>query len=511
MTVYLQMPYDFCAFAAQASSFVPQTIKSDRPAQTAPPAAEYLCVDMDGTLLEGDSLYESLLALLGTHPWYVFLLPIWLLGGKAALKHSIAVRAGMDVRTLLLREDVVEFLRQEKEKGRKLILATAADMIIAEAVAERVPLFDAVLASDGKTNLSGGKKTKAIQEFLGAKDFDYAGDSSADIPVWKAARAAILVGPTPSLLETVKRSSTVGAVFPRRKFRWSSVRRALRPQHWVKNLLVFVPMVLAHKLRDVSLFTEALLAFATFSLCASGGYVLNDLFDLESDRLHPTKRSRPWASGQIPLWLGMVMAPLLVAAGWAIAASLSRVFFAEAVIYVAATVLYSAYIKRVPMVDVLVLTGLYLVRILGGGAATGIAVTPWLLAFSMFLLLSLAFAKRYMELVGQTPQSGGPPGGLSKRNYIPADGDLVRQFGISSGYISVLVLALYVNDAEVTALYRRPQWIWLACPLLLFWISRVWFLSSRGILHEDPVVFAVRDGASYLMGLIILLIIFVAS
>jgi 4-hydroxybenzoate polyprenyltransferase/phosphoserine phosphatase len=489
---------------------VHQTIKSGTPAQTVPPAAEYLCVDMDGTLLEGDSLWESLLALLGTHPWYVFFLPIWLLRGKAALKHAIAERARMDVRTLPLREDVVEFLRQEKEKGRKLILATAADLIIAEAVAERVELFDTVLASDGKTNLSGGNKRKAIQEFLGAKDFDYAGDSSADIPVWKASRAAILVGPTPGLLEIVQRTVPVGQVFPRRRFRWASLVRALRPKHWVKNLLVFVPLVLAHKLRNVHLFTEALLAFVTFSLCASGGYVLNDLFDLEADRLHATKRSRPWASGQIPLWLGMVIAPLLMTAGWAIAASLSRLFLMEAIIYVAATVLYSAYIKRVPMVDVLVLTGLYLVRILGGGAATGIPVTPWLLAFSMFLLLSLAFAKRYMELVGQTPKSG-EPSGLSKRNYIPADGDLVRQFGISSGYISVLVLALYVNDAEVTVLYRRPQWIWLACPLLLFWISRVWFLSSRGVLHEDPVVFAVRDGISYLLGLIILLIIFVAS
>jgi len=489
---------------------VPQPIKSDAQAQTITPAAEYLCVDMDGTLLEGDSLWESLLALLGTHPWYFFLLPIWLLRGRAALKHAIAERAGMNVRTLLLREDFVDFLRQEKEKGRKLILATAADRGIAEAVAERVAMFDAVLASDGKTNLSGENKRKAIQEFLGEQDFDYAGDSSSDIPIWVAARAAILVGPTPKLLETVQRTVPVGTVFPRRQFRWASLRRALRPKHWVKNLLVFVPPLLGHKLREVHVLTEALLAFVTFSLCASGGYVLNDLFDLEADRLHPTKRSRPWASGQIPLWLGMMMAPLLVAAGWGIAASLSRLFFAEAVIYVAATVLYSAYIKRVPIVDVLVLTGLYLVRILGGGAATGIVVSPWLLAFSMFLLLSLAFAKRYMELVGQSSQNG-QPNVVSKRNYIPADGDLVRQFGIASGYISVLVLALYVNDSDVTILYRQPQWIWLACPLLLFWISRVWFLSSRGVLHEDPVVFAVRDGVSYLLGLIILLILYLAT
>jgi 4-hydroxybenzoate polyprenyltransferase len=510
------MLYAFSWITAPAGSSVrqtikvSQTIKSESPAQSSQSAAEFLCVDMDGTLLEGDSLYESLLALLGVHPWYLFLLPIWLLRGKAALKQEIARRSRLHVASLLLRDDVVEFLREEKEKGRKIILATAADRSIAMAVAERVGVFETVLASDGRTNLAGANKAKAIRKFLGDREFDYAGDSAADIPVWQAARTAILVGPTAQLLETARKNLTVGVVFPRRKFRPLSLVQALRPQHWVKNLLVFVPLVLAHDVRNVSLLAESFLAFVSFCLCASGVYILNDLFDLESDRLHPTKRMRPWASGAVPLWAGMILSPVLMATGLIVAMRLSTFFLAYLFVYVISTVLYSAYVKRIPMVDVLLLTGLYLVRILSGGAATDIPVSPWLLAFSMFLLLSLAFAKRYMELSARSTE-GQRPSGPSKRNYSPADADLVRQFGISSGYISVLVLALYVNGQEVMTLYRHPQIIWLACPLLLFWISRVWFLASRGVLHEDPVVFAVRDSVSYLMGLIILLILFAAS
>ena len=469
-----------------------------------------LCADMDGTLLETDSLWESLLALLGTHPWTIFLIPIWLLRGKAAFKQEIGRRATLNISTLPLREDVVEFLRQEKKKGRKLIMATAADRRIASAVAQRLGLFDAVLASDGKTNLSNSNKKRAIQAFLGGKEFDYAADSKVDLPIWACARTAILVGPTAKLLDIAQKRLRVGTVFARRKICWSALWSALRPKHWVKNLLVFVPLVMAHQVSDHSLLAQAVLAFASFSLCASGVYVLNDLLDLESDRLHPSKKTRVFASGAVPLWAGVVLAPALMSAASLVATQLPRLFFAEIAVYAAAAVFYSTYAKRTPLVDVLLLTGLYLVRLLSGGAVTHIPVSPWLLAFSMFLLLSLAFTKRYTELIKQT---GGDerPGGSSKRNYLTKDADLIRQFGVASGYISVLVLALYVNGREVTALYRHPQWIWLACPLLLFWISRVWFLANRGQLNEDPVLFAVRDSVSYILGLIILLIIFVAT
>ena len=498
---------------------VSQTLKTHSPvatlsgadaAHSALPPAEFLCVDLDGTLTRSDTLWESLLALLGRHPWAAFLIPLWLLRGKAAFKQEIARRADLNARTLPLRDDFVEFLKLEKSKGRKRILVTAADRSIATAVSDRLGIFDAVLASDGKTNLSGTRKKAAIETFLGGAPFDYAANNGVDLPVWAVAQAAVLVGASPKLVERARRTVNVAAVFEPDENKWRAVAAAMRPRHWVKNLLVFVPLVMAHQIRDPLRLIEALLAFAGFSLCASGIYILNDLFDLESDRLHHSKRSRPFASGDLSLGVGVILAPALVAAGWIAAAALSPLFLGVLVVYAASAFLYSAYGKRVPMVDVLLLTGLYLLRILGGGAATDVPVSPWLLAFSMFLLLSLALAKRYVELAGQDAESDAPRSS-SKRNYHPNDADLVRQFGVASGYISVLVLALYVNGREVTSLYNHPQWIWLACPLLLFWISRVWFLANRGQLHDDPVVFAVRDSASYVLGLIILAILFAAS
>lgn len=480
------------------------------PVETGRSDAEFLCVDLDGTVLQGNLLWESLLALLGKHPWYVFLLPIWLARGKAALKREIARRAQLNASTLPLREDVVAYLREEKTRGRKLILATGSDEMLASGLADSLNLFDYVLGSDGKTNLIGENKRRRIKEELGERGFDYAGNSAADLPIWEAAQSAILVGPSPRLLHTVQKTQTVSGVFEERKWRWSSVVEALRPLHWTKNLLVFVPLVMAHQFANREKLDDALIAFASFSLCASGVYVLNDLLDLEADRLHPLKKARAFASGDLPLWIGLLLSPLLLAGGLTVAAGHSWVFFATMVVYAAATTLYSTYAKREPIVDVLLLTALYLLRILGGGVATDVPVSPWLLAFSMFFLLSQAFTKRHAELLG-TPADESGSLAPSKRNYIARDTDLVRQFGVTSGYLSVLVLALYINGREVTSLYRHPQLIWLACPLLLFWISRLWFIANRGQMHEDPVVFATRDPVSYLVGLIMLLILFAAS
>jgi 4-hydroxybenzoate polyprenyltransferase len=302
----------------------------------------------------------------------------------------------------------------------------------------------------------------------------------------------------------------VSEVLEEQGTQWAAIWQALRPQHWVKNLLIVVPIVMAHRVNDVGRLTHVLVACLSFSLCASGVYILNDILDLEADRQHPKKRFRAFASGKIPVWVGLSLSPLLLAAGLAVAVLLpSKLFLLTTVIYLAATTLYSVYAKRVPIVDVLLLTALYLLRILGGGAAADVPVSPWLLAFSMFLLLSLAFTKRHAELIGQA--NGEMESAPSKRNYRTQDREIVQQFGVTSGYLSVLVLALYVNGKEVTALYRHPQVIWLACPMLLFWISRVWFLANRGKLSEDPVVFAARDPVSYLLGVLLFLILFVAS
>jgi len=473
--------------------------------------AQFLCTDLDGTILVCDSLWESALELLSQHIWYLFLLPVWLLKGKAVLKKEIARRVSLDLSMLPQREELIEFLWQQKLDGRKLILATGADQKIASAVAERLGLFDFVVASNGQKNLTGPIKRDAILAVTSGQAFDYIGNDWDDIPVWKAANSVFLVNPTPHLLKVVTKSNKVAGIFEERETHWASLVKALRPQHWVKNLLVFVPIAMAHQLTELSRLSHVLFAFVAFSLCASAVYVVNDLFDLQADRQHPTKKSRPFASGEVPVWAGLAIAPLLFAGG--ILAALftsSGGFLVMLCIYIAATTFYSVYAKSVPIVDVLFLTGLYLIRILAGGQAANVLVSPWLLAFSMFLMLSLAFTKRNAELVGRlaNPEQGND---VSKRNYHTQDREVIQQFGVASGYLSVLVLALYINGKEVSMLYRHPQWIWLACPMLLFWISRIWFLANRGKMREDPVVFAAQDSLSYGLAACLILILLLAS
>lgn len=473
-------------------------------------SAEYVCTDLDGSVLIVDSFWESLLALVGKHFWYVFIIPFWSLRGKAALKRKIARRASLHVAHLPYRVKLVEFLRREKSSGKKIILATGADATIAAAVADHLKLFDHVLASDGVVNLTGERKKDAIQQFVGGQPFDYVGDSWKDVPVWKAASHAILVEPSESLSRSVKKIDPHCVVFERDGDRRASLWKSLRAHHWVKNLLIFVPIVMAHDINQLPKLWHVLAAFASYSLCASGVYVLNDLFDLEADRLHPEKKLRPFASGEVSALKGISVLPFLFLGGFAIAAIFCPIRFLEILlIYAVATTVYSVYGKRVPVLDVLLLTALYLLRILGGGVAAGVPVSPWLLAFSMFFMLSLAFTKRHAELTNQQTNPDRPFS--SKRDYQVSDKDLVQQFGVTSGYLSVLVLALYVNGREVSALYRHPQWIWLACPMLLFWISRVWFLANRGKLREDPVVFAATDPVSYALGALMFLILFAAA
>lgn len=305
-------------------------------------------------------------------------------------------------------------------------------------------------------------------------------------------------------------SESGGVAVARASFggRASVLLRALRAHQWVKNLLVFVPLLMAHRVFDVGALRAAALAFAAWSLCASGVYLLNDLLDLAADRAHPTKRARPLAAGAISRRTVYFLAPALVLAGLAAAFLLLPAGFGLMLaLYLALTTIYSAWLKRLALVDVMVLAGLYTLRVLSGGYATGVPVSPWLLAFSMFLFLSLAFVKRYTEL-----RANGGGAGFSRRGYTRDDMELLKSFGAASGYLSVLVLALYINQSrEVTQLYRRPELLWLAGPCLLYWVTRVWLLAHRGELHEDPVVFTVRDPASYLVGALIAALIVAAS
>jgi len=286
-----------------------------------------------------------------------------------------------------------------------------------------------------------------------------------------------------------------------------AILRALRVHQWVKNLLLFVPLVLDHKVLRPAATIHTLVAFAAFCCAASGGYILNDLLDREADRLHPTKRQRPFASGALPAAFGWIAGPLLIGLGLALGALvLSWKFLVLLALYVAATAAYSTYLKRIAVVDVLVLAGLYTLRVLAGVAAAHVRFSAWLLAFSMFLFLSLAFLKRYTEFRSLDPGTGA----ARRRGYVPGDREWLGTMGSASGYLSVLVLALYISSDQVVSLYRTPEFLWLVCPVLLFWISRMWLLAYRGQIDDDPIVSTVRDPLSYLLGTLVGIILFAA-
>ncbi|UTA56105.1 UbiA family prenyltransferase [Lysobacter soli] len=460
-------------------------------------------MDLDGTLLKSDVLYESVLALLSKNPLYLFLLPFWLWRGKAALKHEIASRVELDAATLPYDERLVDMLRTTPTRPR--VLCTATNGKYATAIAEHLGVFDLVLASDESRNLSGRRKADLLVERFGEKAFDYAGNEECDLKVWERSRAAWVVNASGSLAERASRVSRLDQHLPGSRGGMKTWVKALRIHQWLKNLLVFVPLLASHRFLEAGAIVPTLVAFLAFGLCASGVYVLNDLLDLPSDRAHPRKRKRPFAAGSLPLIHGLAAAPLLTLAGFALALWVGWEFALVLLGYYAMTLAYSLRLKRVVMVDVVLLAGLYTIRIIGGAAALSTALSFWLLAFSMFLFLSLAMLKRYTELAimlasGQEKASG--------RGYVVEDLPLIQSLGAASGYCAVLVFALYINSPESMELYRRPQILWLICPMLLYWISRVWVKAHRGLMDDDPVVFAVTDRMSQvviaLCGLMIL-------
>ena len=482
---------------------VPKPILDERPARRPRPATPLalppLVVDLDGTLLKTDLLLESLLALL-KQPLYVLLLPIWLLKGKAYLKQQIARRVELDVTILPYRNEILEYLKVQRGQGRSIVLATAADKELAQRVADHLKIFDLVLASDGVTNLSGESKRVRLVSLFGEKAFDYAGNDRRDLRVWSSARKAVVVEPSPFVSWRITRVTQVDRVFHERK-RLADYLKPFRLRHWLKNILLFVPLFAAHRFSEGELLEKAILAFVAFGCCASGGYLHNDLFDLPSDRRHPDKRLRPFAAGDLPLSCGLAMIPVLVGVGCLIGLLVSPLFVAVLLAYFALTTTYSFYLRKVALLDVIVLAGLYTMRIMAGSAAVAIWPSHWLLAFSTFLFFSLALVKRYGELVIMKHIYGD---GAKARGYELDDEELLAAMGIASGYLAVLVLALYINSDTAQALYGRKELIWLLCPLLFYWISHLWLVAHRGKMPDDPVVFATRDWISRVLILLML-------
>jgi 4-hydroxybenzoate polyprenyltransferase len=458
-----------------------------------PEPAPPLVVDLDGTLVKTDLLVESLVALIKQNPLYVVALPFWLLKGKAFLKRQIHRRIILDVAVLPYHLELLDRLKILHAQGRPLVLATGNDERIARRVADQLGLFDMVLASDGVTNLSPkAKRARLVAEF-GEKGFDYAGNGRGDLAVWSSARRAIIVNTPERVSGRAGRVTEVERVFHSPGGLFITYLQALRPRQWLKNLLVFVPLMLAHRYNELDLLVKALLAFLAFGLCASSVYVMNDLTDLAADRHHPRKRMRPFAAGELSLFWGLASLPFLFGLSLFVARFLPLPFLGMLLLYFLLNLGYSFTMKRVVLLDVIVLAGLYTLRIMAGSASVALWPSPWLLGFSIFFFLSLALVKRYAELV----MVQGLEGRAARvRGYQVIDKELLASLGAGSGYMAVLVLAMYISSGRAEILYTRHELIWFLCPLLVYWISYIWLIAHRGEMHDDPLVFVLRNRIS---------------
>ena len=453
-----------------------------------------LVVDVDGALLKTDLLIESAFVLLTRKPWLAVRLPFWLTSGKAFLKQQIANRCELPADAHPWNDDVLELIRAARANGRRVFLASASDEKFIREIADHLGSLDGIFASNGITNLSHERKAQWLVEAFGRKGFDYVGNSRDDLPVWAAAREAIVVNPRPAMVAAARRANANIRVLGSPAQLIAGLVRTLRPVQWLKNLLVFIPIVAGHAITAANVATS-LAAFVAFSLAASSAYCINDLADLANDRRHPRKRLRPFASGALPVIWGLVAAPLLVATAAIIAGAISTAALAALALYYAITLAYSFSLKRRPIMDVMTLAALYTIRIVGGGAATGVPVSEWLLAMAIFLFLSLAVVKRCGELVRQEDNDASETN-IAGRGYHSGDLQVLTAIGAASGFGAVLVLALYINSDQVMTLYTRPHLLWGCCFVLMYWIGRMLLLSHRGDIHDDPVVFAATDRGS---------------
>jgi len=469
---------------------------------------QVIAVDLDGTVTWTDTLHESILVLVRNKPFILFMIPFWFIKGIAHVKSKISEHCMLDVTTIPYNLLLIDWLKEQKAKGKKIVLCTAANEKVAQAIAKHLNLFDDVIASDANTNLKSVKKRKLLEERFGNKGYDYAGNSNADLKVWAGASHAIIVNATKEVQTKALQVASVSLNIPSKKVRISDWLRALRLHQWLKNLLLFVPLLAAHQISNIQSLITLIIAFISFNLCASSVYITNDLLDLESDRNHPRKKYRPFASVCLPIAFGAATVPLLIGVSVALGTVVGSSFLVILLLYLLLTLVYSLLLKRIVLVDCLTLATLYTIRIIAGASAVSLTLSFWLLTFSVFIFLSLAFVKRFAELMVQMEEGKSNSHG---RGYGVSDAPLLQMLGISSGYISSLVIALYVRSEDVISLYSQPIVIWLVVPILLFWISWVWLKATRGEMNDDPIVFAVKDKASLLVALILTIIFIYAA
>jgi 4-hydroxybenzoate polyprenyltransferase/phosphoserine phosphatase len=454
--------------------------------------ARPLVVDLDGTLIASDLLIETAFSELGRRPHSLVEMIGALKHGKAALKHRLAEPVDFDPGTLPYDSEVIALIRQAKAHGRPVYLASASHEKLVGRVAAHLGLFAGWFASNETTNLAGERKASQLVEAFGEKGFDYVGNDAADLPVWeKADRIYAIRAPSGVRKKLALKQTEVEHLSCSRPD-WRTWARMLRVHQYAKNALIFVPLLTSH-LFTVETLTQALIAFVAFSLCASSIYILNDLVDLQDDRRHRTKCRRPLACGAVPLMHGLIAIPILFLSSVALAATVSLPFLGVLLGYFALTTAYSFALKRMMIVDVITLAGLYSVRVIGGAVATGIVISEWLLAFCMMIFMSLALIKRYVELAARRDANLPDP---TSRDYKNSDLDIIAALAAGAGFNAVTIFTLYISSEAINGLYTRPQILWLVGPLLMYWIARALILASRRLMDDDPVVFAIKDKVS---------------
>ncbi|MGE0173570.1 MAG: UbiA family prenyltransferase [Oligoflexales bacterium] len=454
-----------------------------------------LCVDLDGTLVRTDCLAEALFCL-ARRDFVSFLISwTWLLRGSNYFRMRVFERANLKPESLPLNDTLIHQLRDLHSSGRKIYLVSHLPLSFTKKIAAHLEIFTDVIGPTENLALTTRNKGATLLNLFGKDGFQYVGNGYDDLPPWNYCQKAFVVSSNRRLIKQVQAMKPC-QVLPTPRRTLKHYRKAFRVHQWTKNLLVFVPLFLSHNFLDWQLYQNAVIAILSFCLVSSSVYMINDLLDLESDRAHPENKKRPFASGMLPLGFGVVIAPMLLAGGLTAGSVISNEYLSVLAGYFVLTLAYSLRLKEIALVDTLILAALYSIRILAGSQATDVPISDWLIIFSCSLFFSLALLKRCSEL--NLLRSNAKTAN-SRRGYKFEDYDQIVSFGTSSGYLSILVLALYIHNQQSSATYQRPEVLWLFCPIMLYWMSRMWLKAHRGLMHSDPLVFAFKDRASYVI------------
>jgi 4-hydroxybenzoate polyprenyltransferase/phosphoserine phosphatase len=462
-----------------------------------------LYVDLDGTFIKSDMLYESLLVALKNNPFVILMSLIWLLKGRAFLKSKLSERVDLNIALLPLNPNLYQFLCEQKKKGRRIILATASHEKHAESICAHYDLFDGHVSSTKEINLKGQAKLDRI--LAESPHFAYAGNSSEDFILFNVSQESYLVNPTSKAMRLAQQTA-VTATFDQSSSSLKVWAKQLRIHQWLKNLLILVPLLVSGAFTHIDALILTLIGFVSFSFLASATYIVNDLLDLDSDRNHLRKRFRPLAAGNLSIFSGMLCSLTLFILALVLACFVAGYFIWVLLAYLILTLLYSFKIKQYIGLDVMVLASLYTIRIMAGAAIIAVPVSFWLLSFSMFIFLSLALIKRCAELKAFVKQNKTQASG---RDYNTLDYDVLMNIGTSSAMLSVLMFCFYINSNVLSDQYQSPTLLWLVLPALCYWLMRMWIKTHRGEMHDDPIVYSLRDKGSLVtigfMGVVALL------